>query len=96
MDEKTQAQGGRRPDPGPRTRELSELGEGDVLQFLLLHHDLDGLNDVLGLQHAHIPGSLGKEGSEVQKGKGRIGVGPMKNGEIAAHQSEDKAWASWT
>lgn len=43
-------------------RRLSEFGEGDVLQFLLLHCSLDRLNDVLRLQHAHVPGGLDKEG----------------------------------
>lgn len=46
----------------PGARRLSEFGEGDILQFLLLHCSLDTFNDVLCLQHAHVPGSLDKEG----------------------------------
>lgn len=96
------ASGGRQPDPRPRW--LSELGEGDVLQFLLLHCSLDRLNDVLGLQHAHIPGGLDEENEEQWQGQGKVGTGPMKNREEkAAHQSEDKAcrgllgpdWSLW-
>lgn len=37
---------------------LSEFGEGDAFQFLVLSHGLDRLGDVLGLQHAHVPGRL--------------------------------------
>lgn len=57
--------GGKRspgPRPGPGPQRLSELREGDALQFLLLHGSLDRLNDVLGLQHAHVPGRLDEEG----------------------------------
>ena len=46
--------------PGPWG--LSELGEVHALQVLLLQCSLDRLNDVLGLQHAHVPGGLDEEG----------------------------------
>lgn len=49
-------------DPGPGTGnlELSQLGEGHALHVLLLHRCLDRFDDILGLQHAHVPGSLGR------------------------------------
>ena len=80
------------PGPGPRPepRGLSELGEGDGLQFLLLHGGLDRLNDVLGLQHAHVPGFLDKTRSGERRRCRQILVGPIKR-QLAGHQSEGKA-----
>lgn len=54
---------GQIPGQGLTRGGVSELGESDALQVLLLHCSLDRLNNVLGLQHAHIPGRLDKKRS---------------------------------
>lgn len=58
-----------------------QFGVGDGLRALLLHGGLHRLEDVVRLQHAHVPGSLGGgmgaswDGDEEGRGVGGDGGG---------------------